>query len=159
MGGTLTTTAQRAKLHGLMSDLIAHAPQVHYAERRPMQATKLAHPVYPLTMDCSESVTALCKWAGLKDPNGAHYDGTGYTGTLLANLPHYRDPRHAYIGALAVFGPGSGDHVAMVLEPDHEHGNPVLFSHGTEAGPVRVTLTRESALHRPPTTFLSIAGL
>lgn len=142
-----------------MRDLIAHAPQVHYAERRPMHATTLPHPEYPLTMDCSESVTALCKWAGLQDPNGNRYDGTGYTGTLLAHLPHYHEPRHAYTGAIVVFGPGTGDHAAMVLDPDHENGNPTLFSHGSEAGPVRVPLAREAAAHRPPTTFLSIAGL
>jgi hypothetical protein len=46
-----------------------------------------------------------------------------------------------------------------VLEPDPQHGDPVLFSHGAEhaAGPIRL-----SALKRGlpgPVTFLSVAGL
>src|SRR2546423_615721 len=109
-----------------------------------------------VTMDCSEGVTCLCKWAGLHDPNGLGYSGDGYTGTLLNHLPHYSEPSHAYVGALVVFGPGTGDHVAMVMQ---RGANPVLWSHGSEGGPRAVTLSVENAIHRKPTTFLSIAHL
>lgn len=140
-----------------MHELVKHEPQVHYAQVRPMRNVHLAKPVYPMTMDCSEAVTCLCKWAGLKDPNGFGYNGKGYTGTLLDHLPHYFDPANANVGALVVFGPGTGEHVAMVLEPDHR--NPLLFSHGFEGGPLLIRLHDEAQLHHPPVTFLSIAGL
>lgn len=109
-----------------------------------------------VTMDCSEAVTCLCKWAGLHDPNGNGYNGQGYTGTLLAHLPHYSDPAAAMVGALVVFGPGTGEHVVMVMEPG---ADPLLFSHGSEAGPVPIRLSAERRGHHPPVTFLSIAHL
>lgn len=153
----MATDAQRVKLAALMRDLVKHEPQVHYAQIRPMRNIHLTKPVYPMTMDCSESVTCLCKWAGLKDPNGFGYNGRGYTGTLLDHLPHYYDPANANVGALVVFGPGTGQHVAMVLEPDHR--NPLLWSHGAESGPRLVRLHDEAQAHYPPVRFLSIAGL
>ena len=134
-----------------------HRAAIHYAQVRPMRSVHLAKPVYPLTMDCSEAVTCLCKWAGLKDPNGLGYNGKGYTGTLLDHLPHYFRAANAMVGALVVFGPGTGEHVAMVREPDHR--NPLLWSHGSEAGPVFVRLHDEAELHAPPVIFLSIASL
>jgi hypothetical protein len=149
--------AQRVKLAALMRDLVKHEPQVHYAQIRPMRSVHLSKPVYPLTMDCSEAVTCLCKWAGLHDPNGLGYNGRGYTGTLLDHLPHYFNPANAMVGALVVFGPGTGHHVGMVFEPDHR--NPLLFSHGQEAGPIFIRLHDEAEHQPPPVTFLSIAGL
>jgi hypothetical protein len=153
----VATTAQRAKLATLMRDLVKHEPQVHYAQIRPMRSVRLTKPAYPLTMDCSEAVTCLCKWAGLTDPNGLGYNGHGYTGTMLDHLPHYYNPANALPGALVVFGPGTGEHVAMVLKPAHH--NPLLFSHGLERGPLLIRLHDEADYHPPPVTFLSIAGL
>ena len=153
----MATPAQREHLAVLMHELLAHERQIHYAQIRPMRSVHLQHPVYPLTMDCSESVTCLCKWAGLQDPNGLGYDGSGYTGTLLDHLPHYYDPGNADVGALVVFGPGTGQHVTMVLEPDHR--NPLLWSHGSESGPRLVRLHDEAQAHLPPVRFLSIAHL
>jgi hypothetical protein len=114
------------------------------------------HSPHGVTMDCSESVTLLCQVVGLDDPNGFDYDGHGFTGTLLHHLPHYADPRKAKVGALVVFGPGSGDHVCMVRRPG---ANPTLFSHGSERGPIYITLTDEKRFQHPPTTFLSIKSL
>lgn len=148
--------------------LLAHQPAVHYMEIRPMNTAKISTLAelqavvtspHGLTADCSEMVTLLCHVAGLKDPNGSGYDGEGFTGTLLKSLPHYTDARAALVGALVVFGPRTGEHVAMVLEPDPLDGNPVLFSHGSEAGPLRITLGREASAHAPPVTLLSIAHL
>lgn len=160
----MATSAQRQHLYDLMLYLLGHEPQVHYAQVRPMQTVQLSEALLDarlaagrgITMDCSEAVTCLCKWAGLADPNGRHYDGSGYTGTLLANLPHYSDPSRARIGALVVFGPGTGEHVSMVLEPGPD---PLMWSHGSESGPIRVRFSRERSWHRPPYTFLAIAGL
>lgn len=161
----MTTHAQRLELAHLMDELVAQAEKVHYAEIRPMRskaidtalelAQALARPT-GITLDCSESVTLLCHIAGLDDPNGLGYNGAGYTGTMLDHLEHYSNPRAAGIGALCVFGPGTGEHVCMVRHPGPD---PVLFSHGDEAGPAFIRLSAEAPYHRPPVTFLSIANL
>lgn len=111
-----------------------------------------------LTVDCSQSVTLICHLSGLKDPNGHGYSQDGYTGTLLANpaMKHYHDPGGANVGALVVFGPGTGEHVAMVRHPGHD---PILFSHGQEAGPFFLPLSSERRFHSPPVTFLNITKL
>ncbi|SRR5213592_1779453 len=160
----MATDAQRQHLLQLMSFTLAHEPQIHYAQIRPMRTIHysetdmavLLEAGRSITMDCSEAVTCLCKWAGLHDPNGHHYDGTGYTGTLLAHLPHYTEPGRAKVGALVVLGPGSGDHVCMVMRPGSD---PLLWSHGSEGGPRQVRYGVERAIHRPPAVFLAIAAL
>ena len=160
----MATAAQRAHLHALMRYLLAHEPQVHYAQVRPMRTVHLTEAQLDtllanhgaIAMDCSESVTCLCKWAGLHDPNGNGYDGQGFTGTLLDHLPHYSNPPAAMVGALCVYGPGSGQHVAMVYEPGPD---PLMWSHGAENGPRLLRHSVEAAFHRQPSTFLSIAHL
>jgi hypothetical protein len=144
--------------------LLGREPAIHYAQIRPMrtihyserQVTNLLDHGGRITMDCSEAVTCLCKWAGLHDPNGFHFNSYGFTGSLLANLRHYYDPDAALVGALVVYGPGTGHHVSMVLEPGHD---PLLWSHGREAGPVRVRLSDQRQQQPAPVTFLSIARL
>jgi hypothetical protein len=103
-------------------------------------------------------VTELLHWVGCTDPNGLHYGYAGYTGTMLKYLPHYTSPKAAGVGALVVYGPGTGEHVAMVHTPDPVHGNPLLASHG-RPGLDFVYLRDESSWHKPPVTFLSIAHL
>lgn len=159
--------AQRRKLVTEAQYLISKEPQIHYAEVRPMTSNHvhtwsdvvnlLGHGGH-LTMDCSESVTSLFRWAGLRDPNGNGYDGTGYTGTLLEHLPHYENVRHAHPGALLVFGGGTGVHVCMLMERGGD--NPMLFSHGQEAGPLHISLSEEAAYHAGQTqTWLDISHL
>ncbi len=160
----MATLAQRHTLGTLMDYLVAHEPRIHYAMLRPMRTRHIATleelrraiQSGAITMDCSESVTLLCKLAGLKDPNGLGYDGAGYTGTLLTHLPHYSDPAAANVGGMVVFGPGTGEHVAMVRHPGSD---PVLFSHGWEGGPQYVHLSVERRYHHPGVTMLSIANL
>jgi len=160
----MATEGQRKHLASSMDYLIAHAANVHYAEIRPMRTIHLTEAEADtlithgrgITMDCSESITMLCKWAGLADPSGNHYNGQGYTGTMLAHLPHYTKPTSANVGAIVVFGPGTGQHAAMVLETGPD---PVLFSHGSEAGPLAIRLSVERQYHQTPVTFLSVANL
>jgi hypothetical protein len=161
----MATPEQRHQLARVMDLLVRETARVHYRQTRPMQ-TRAIHSLHLLqqalysphgvTMDCSESVTLLCHVVGLDDPNGFDYDGTGYTGTLLHHLPHYSAPENAGVGALVVFGPGSGDHVCMVR---HTGSDPVLFSHGSERGPIWIRLSDEKRYQHPPTTFLSIKSL
>jgi hypothetical protein len=144
--------------------LLEHEPQVHYQQRRPMDWTtwnearlryllKAGQGIYA---DCSESVTALCRWAGLSDPSGFHYNGSGNSGTIWQHLPHYSDPSRAQVGALVTFGPAGADHVAMVYRPGV---NPTLWSHGAERGPRTFPYSVERDFHRRPATFCSIAAL
>jgi hypothetical protein len=160
----MATEEQRRRLRSLMAYLLDHEADIRYAQVRPMREVRLTWPEAQhrlqhgpgLTFDCSESVTCLCRWAGLHDPNGNGYNGHGYTGTLLGHLPHYTSPASARVGALAVFGPGTGEHVAMVYAPG---SNPLMWSHGSTAGPQLIRLASEARLHAPPVTFLSIAAL
>ncbi len=162
----MTTTAQRTEMRRLMNLLVRYRSRVHYAQIRPMPTrrihrghlrTALLKPG-GITMDCSESVTLICRLAGLRDPNGLNYDGTGYTGTLLDYLKHYSSPAKAEPGALVVFGGGTGEHVCMVYE--HHETNPKLFSHGTENDPKFYDLhTMIAAFPGQPHTFLAIDKL
>lgn len=160
----MASTAQRRHLKDLMAYLLKREPLIHYAQIRPMRTVHLTERQLrarlngggSITMDCSESVTLLCKLAGLHDPNGLGYDGQGFTGTMLAHLRHYSDPEKALVGALCVFGPAPGDHVAMVMERGED---PWLWSHGAEGGPRRVRYSVEKRVHRSPATFLSVAKL
>jgi hypothetical protein len=167
----MATAAQRHHLRTLMDELHAHRAQLDYpphdvrgtADRRTfaLTETQAMHVLGAggrLSMDCSEFATELLHWVGCADPNGLHYRYAGYTGTMLAHLPHYSNPKAAGIGALVVYGPGTGEHVAMVHTPDPKRGNPLLCSHG-RPGLDFVYLRDESSWHKPPVTFLSIAHL
>jgi hypothetical protein len=166
------THADRTRIREILALLIRHHNQLEYPRNDVRGAADAATWKLTLTeaeaklkrgghlcFDCSQSATQVFRWAKVKDPNGLAYKHVGYTGTMLAHLPHYSDPKRADIGALVVFGPGTGDHVAVVYEPDHTHGDPLLFSHGAThtAGPIRLSVERQ--YHRPPVTFLSVAGL
>lgn len=162
----MTSDAERREMQRLMRELVRYRSHVHYAQVRPM-ATRTIRPGHlwralhrrgGITMDCSESVTLICRLAGLRDPNGKHYDGYGYTGTLLTYLEHYPEPARARAGALVVFGGGTGEHVAMVYEPSHT--DPVCFSHGREADPRFYKLSELlPAFPGQPHTFLAVGKL
>lgn len=163
-------TADRTRLHELMHLLISHRQQLDYPAhdvRGPKDAATFAldrsQAVAKLTsggrlmFDCSGAITCIYKWTPpLHDPNGLHYSHEGYTGTMLAHLPHYTDPRRARVGAIVIFGPGTGVHGAMVLEPGDD---PVLFSHGAEeaAGPIKLSQLRRGL--PGPVTFCEVDGL
>jgi hypothetical protein len=147
-----------------MEYLLSKEPRIHYAQRRPMQTlrysegqvTRLLDHGGSITMDCSEAVTCLCKWAGLHDPTGFHFSGYGNTSSMFAHLPHYTDPSRALVGALVVYGAGGYHHVCMVNEPGHD---PLLWSHGREAGPVLVRHSVELASQPRPFTYLNVSHL
>jgi len=122
---------------------IHNAPSIGYLEARPMPIHIAAHHL-PFTTDCSGFVTMMAKWGGAPDPNGLGYDGYGFTGTLLDNLPHI-DRQHAKRGDLVVYGDGTGDHVVMLLQNVANHPDPTVASHGEESGPTRYLLSTETA--------------
>ncbi len=160
----MATDAQRKHLAELMDWLVAKKTLIHYLQHRPMTTARIREQELAdrfaarrtISTDCSETVTLLCRLAGLADPNGAGYNGSGWTGSMLEHLPHYSDPAAAEVGALVVFGPGGGDHVCMVRRRGK---NPNLFSHGQEAGPIFASFAAEARAHKPPARFLSVAQL
>ena len=107
--------------------------------------------------DCSEFGSYVLKCAGLW-----HWSQPGYTGSHLQLLPHYADAREAYVGALVVFGPGTGHHEAIVHTPDHRNGNPLLASHGRpgfDLVKLRDLEAEQTASGFPGVRLLSIAHL
>lgn len=161
----MATHAQRAEMAHLMDYLVAHEPQVHYprSDIRVMKASSIkSHEQFfnavftgKLNVDCSQITEILAVVCGLKWPKSCV---DGYTGTMLAahEMMHYHDPTAAYIGALVVFGPGTGHHVCQVRHPGK---NPTLFSHGQERGPMFISLSEEAKYQPSPYVFLSIAKL
>src|SRR3954447_7886803 len=103
-----------------------------------------------LQLDCSEVGSWVLKCAGLW-----RWNDPGWTGSHLELLTqHYTDARIALVGALVVFGPGGGDHEAIVYHPDAAHGNPIIAGHGRPGFDVEPLLSA-AARHRAPVRFLS----
>ncbi len=159
------TAAQRVELKALMDYCLAHRGAIHYppndirSER--VGSIKSWTDIHARIMrpggweiDCSQMDEALLRAVGAKLPFR-----DGFTGSFLDHLPHYTDGRAAYVGAVVVFGPGSGHHMAMVYERDPKHGNPLLFSHGQESDPRLIRLATEQAFQPHPATFCSVAKL
>jgi peptidoglycan hydrolase-like protein with peptidoglycan-binding domain len=129
---------------------IANERQIHYRLLRPIDGLAKARKL-PLYTDCSGFSTLCYAWAGAPDPNGNGYDGSGYTGTLLAHMQRI-PPDAAQPGDLVVWGPPPGHHVAVVLQAG---ADPLLCSHGQEKGPLRIAFSTESRFQPSPATWLS----
>jgi hypothetical protein len=150
----------RTHAHDLALWLIAENQLIDYAQVRPMLNIRLYEEDLITTfgrgghiaMDCSEAVTLVFKMAGFKDPSGQGYSGYGNTDTMLATLPHYSNAHNAHTGALVIYQ--NPAHVSMVIEAG---ADPVLFSHGSQDGPLRVALSEESTWHSGTVTFLDIS--
>lgn len=124
---------------------VKNTAQIHYTESAARDDwLKGRKGVLPLTTDCSGFVTACYKWAGLPDPNGLDYKYLGYTGTLLDNATKHgkilTDVSKALPGDLIVYGPGTGLHVALIVEAGHD---PLTVSHGDENGPELVRVSQD----------------
>ena len=164
----MATDAQRKHLHALATELYKYRAQLDYPpgdirtsrdgysfHLTETQALTILKHGGRLQYDCSEFCPWLLKCAGLWP-----WIQPGATGTHLNTplMPHYSDPRAAFVGALAVFGPGSGHHEAMVYTPDPKGGNPMMVSHG-RAG-LDIMRLKDIARFQPPgITMLSIAHL
>ena len=160
------TYTQRNHLVRLARLLNKYAAQVDYAEVRPMSTTHITESQLRcrfqsgghITCDCSESVTLMFRLAGLKDPNGLNYDGYGYTGDMLDHLPIFTDWAEVHEGTLIIFGPGTGTHVVMVVQPNGD--NPQVYSHGSHANSAIWDLNTERTYHPGENVrLLSIADL
>jgi len=92
-----------------------------YLQARPYQRD--APPVEPLENDCSGSIHHLFKLAGLPDPSGNDFNGTGYTGSMVDAGRKVAMPKSGSAGLLAgdlIFYGGSPGydttHVATMLD-------------------------------------------
>jgi hypothetical protein len=128
----------REKFVEMMLWGIAHEPSIHYREARPIPEGLPIH-TYPFVTDCSGWLTLMAKWAGAPDPNGNGFSGEGYTGTMIEHCRHITKEM-LRPGDLIVFGAYPGHHVVGVIEPGDD---PVVGSHGQEAGPIRTTESDE----------------
>ena len=94
--------------------------------------------ITPCICDCSAFVTYCYSWAGAPDPNGQGYNGQGYTGTLLSHGTSITKAQ-AVPGDVIVYGKGTGDHTALIVEAGND---PMTVSMGEQGDPnyVRVSL-------------------
>lgn len=118
---------------------VEHKGEIHYSEGA-IRSQALTKPfgALPLTTDCSGFATYCYKHAGAPDPNGLGYRQLGYTGTMLDHASKgvgceiLTDISKALPGDLIVYGPGTGEHVAIIVEAGKD---PLTVSHGDEAAP------------------------
>jgi hypothetical protein len=166
----VATTAQRQHVLAVLDFFHAHATHLLYPPGdqrswRDSQSWGWSEQTTEHTLqaggywqgDCSEFCSYVLKCCGIWK-----WSSPGYTGSHLQLLPVYTDARGALTGALVVFGPGTGDHEAVVHTPDPEHGDPILSSHG-RPGFDAVRLSAMAAeferMGKPGVRFLSIAHL
>jgi hypothetical protein len=134
---------------------VAARPGIHYSQARPMTHLGVP-PEKGFTADCSGFATSAFFWADkytqkfkVEDPNGLGYNGTGYTGTLLANNRKRRVPleHKMFVGDMALYGPSLGytTHVCICMKSGSADSSE-WASHGSEAGPYVVRLKYRSDL-------------
>lgn len=80
--------------------------------------------------DCSQFVSAIMHWVGVKSVN--QWDATG---TLLGKGREISQPRK---GAIVIFGPGGGVHTGMFVE--EADGVWYLVEFGEQAAPDKISL-------------------
>ena len=142
---TQTPAQLRARIVSYWLWGIAHESQIHYRQARPMEDVRSSSrlKMLPRWADCSEFVTDGYAYAGAPDPNGLNYSGAGYTGTLLTHGAKISQSS-LLPGDLVVFGRSPGVHVCGVLAAGVD---PLLASHGQEAGPIKISLSVEKKYH------------
>ena len=108
---------------------------------------KIYPPRVPEWEDCSSFATWTYFVAGAPDPNGAGYNGSGYTGTLSRHgrrlggegSSRSQQLKLAQPGDLVFYGPGwPWGHVSIYI------GGGQVVSHGTESGPNRTPIDYRS---------------
>lgn len=113
--------------------------RIHYSQVRPYHLYSKGY-AGQMTLDCSASLANLYKWAGANDPYGNGYNGTGNSYELhnSASIPR--------ASALPGDSISWNGHVVMLLE-DGGRADPLLFSHGSEAGPYAYRLSTAVRVH------------
>jgi hypothetical protein len=133
---------------------LSHEPPIHYAQSRPIDGMSKPGKL-PLSTDCSGFVTLCYKWGGGPDPNGNHFNGYGYTGTILGHCKPIAESQ-LRPGDLVVFGPGTGDHVVVSVGSG---SSAAVVSHGKEAAPNTFSLAVAKRSFRSPVRCVRCPGL
>lgn len=143
---TLTVQQMRAGIVEHANWAIANHAGIHYRMKRPMDSKdNMKAKDTPFDCDCSEGDTDLYFAGGAPDPNGLGYNGYGNTATILDHGIRITQAT-AQVGDHVVYVRPSGEsvHVAVLIE---KGSDPILFSHGQESGPIRISLHSENAYH------------
>ena len=127
----------------------ANQPRIHYAETRPFPVqTAGTLPRLPVTLDCSAFVEVCYRAAASPDPSRENWSGQGFTGTLLEHGKNVNRPEP---GDVVVYGKAPGHHAALVVKAGDD---PLTVSHGSENGPLLITVSQEQQYQPPGLTFL-----
>jgi cell wall-associated NlpC family hydrolase len=142
-----STPAENAAVRRVLADYglrcIRHASTIHYSQHRPLTSLGVA-PERGFTTDCSGLVISAYRWALLHsgvrvpDPGGYHFNGWGWTGTLI------RNPRAGgmyRVGDVALYGRSRTQttHATLCIR-EGDSAASRWVSHGSEAGPYPVLL-------------------
>jgi hypothetical protein len=141
---------KRARIVAVARWGVAHQPEIHYAETRPIsiQGAGVLHPL-PFTTDCSGFCIVCFRAAAAPDPSGSNYSGQGFTGSFLAHGKQVNNPAP---GDVVVYGSGpDGHHAALVVKGGSD---PLTVSHGSENGPLLITVSEERKFQPPGFTYL-----
>lgn len=122
---------------------IAHEPQVHYAQTRPINLAGWKAHRLPWYGDCSSSIKAIYYSCGL-DPDGEGNQGN--TATLLAAGERVAQ-KEALPGDVGIFVAGDLSVHAVMLLTQGSGSDPWCYSHGQERGPIKIRLSAEKAYH------------
>ncbi len=135
--------------------LTVNQKNMPYSETDPARSEGWAHAKLqtkiPGAPDCSMSTGIILKAAGCPTP--FMENGTEYTGTMLATLPHI-PLSQTRRGDLVVFGAGTGKHVVMLLQGGRWHADPIVWSHGRPGIDVMPLSEMEAGFPGDPVTFL-----
>jgi len=126
-----------------VADRIAHPAHWNYSEGANRMSNIGVWPIkFPVDTDCSGSCTLWAFLANGNDPNGLGFDHEGYTGTFLSHEAHMalwvKNASNVKVeevqpGDHVVYGPGTGEHVAIIVSV---LGNDILtVSFGGQGGP------------------------
>lgn len=123
---------------------VAHEPDIHYAQTRPIDLRGWKAHKLPWTGDCSAALKAIYRAAAGIDPDGLGNEG--FTGTLLAAGERIAQ-REALPGDVGIFANGDLTTHGIMLMSKGSGADPWVFSHGQERGPAKYRLSVERAAH------------
>lgn len=155
-----TERTWRERMRKNMVWAVEHEPQGHYRQYRPFNVDIIKNKQLPYDLDCSSMTVCQSRAVGRPDPTGNGYDAgkskPTWTGTLRSATPKRAHVKDALVGDHIVYGQNGGAHVVQVFEPGPD---PLVFSHGQEAGPMLVRHSTELRVHGTYFTVHDIGAL
>lgn len=146
----MSATTVRASLRVLMAETARNEPNWHYRYDRPLTMPTLNQALGGVVYaDCSFGCSILLRLAGGPDPTGDDWQGNSTS--MYRHLPHI-ERGELQVGDIVVFGRDGDQHAVMVYRLA---ADPIVWSHGQEAGPILVPLSVEIRAHAgQPVTYL-----